>query len=67
MGAANSVYSYVREVDGAIILSRYPQDTYTLESVWICMPQNTNLYSNLFSFCVQLMKYYWALPELSWG
>jgi hypothetical protein len=33
MGAANSVYSYVREVDGAIILSRYPQDTYTLESV----------------------------------
>jgi len=33
MGAANSVYSYVREVDGAIILSIYPQDPYALESM----------------------------------
>ncbi|WVZ50055.1 hypothetical protein U9M48_001350 [Paspalum notatum var. saurae] len=33
IGAANSVYSYVREVNGTIIVSRYPQEPHTLESM----------------------------------
>lgn len=33
IGAANSVYSYVREVDGSIILSRYPEEPEALESM----------------------------------
>ncbi|TKW02200.1 hypothetical protein SEVIR_8G230300v4 [Setaria viridis] len=33
MGAANSVYSYIREVDGTIILSRYAQEPHALESM----------------------------------
>jgi hypothetical protein len=66
MGSANSVYSYIREVDGTIILSKYAQESHILESIWLCMPQNTHLYSILFSFVCKLMKY-WALQELSWG
>jgi hypothetical protein len=33
IGAANQVYNYVREVDGSIILSRYPQEPQALESM----------------------------------
>jgi hypothetical protein len=33
MGSANSVYSYIREVDGTIILSKYAQESHILESI----------------------------------
>ena len=51
MGAANSVYSYVREVDGAIILSRYPQDPYALESVNLYATKYTPVQYFIFILC----------------